>query len=252
MDKFMNIVESDTGKQVKWIDSRYYEKNGKYFPGISTILNVVSKGSQYETWLKSNGFNADYLAREAMNRGSKVHEGIQLLLEGQELIFGTIEKGAFYSRDEWRLINKFVDFYITFKPETVAIEKVLVSEKLGFGSQLDYVCLIGGVRWLIDHKTGNLYDSAKMQVSAYKQLWNEYYPEQPINKVGVMHLESTHRGRDSKGKEMQGIGWKLVEVEETDKHYEDFTHVLAMWNRQNPNYKPFNEEYPAQIKLINA
>jgi len=250
MDNFINITETDTGKQVFFIDARYYSKDNKnYFPGITTILGVLSKGKQFETWLKSNGFNADVLTKEAMEQGSHVHGAIQDLLNGKELSFGSIEKGANYTRNEWVIISRFIDFYENFKPITIAVEKVIVSDILRFGSQLDFVCMLNNERWIIDHKTGSLYDSASLQVSAYIKLWNEYYPKEPIQKAGILHLDSTHRGRDKQGKSIQGQGWKLVEIENTDKHWEDFKHIQAIWERQNPDYKPFNVSYPATYKL---
>ena len=237
-------------QRVTFPDARYYTKdNENWFPGVTTILNVVDKGEQYKKWLQANGFNADILARDAMNQGSNVHQGIQDFLNGYELRWATDEGKKLYSKKEWQLISKFVDFYTGFKPHTIAVEKILVSEKLGLGSQMDYVCDLSGEVWLIDHKTGALYDSAKMQLAALRELWNEFNPKRKIDKCGVMHLESTHRGRDKAGKSIQGKGWKLVEVEDVDKHYEDFVHVFAIWKRKNPNFKPFNLVYPDRYSI---
>jgi hypothetical protein len=246
---FINFEETDTGQQVQFIDGRYYTRdNEHWYPGVTTILGVLSKGKQYENWLKSNGFNADYLAKVAMEQGSKVHEAIQLLLEGQEVSVGNKEK-MFYTREEWQIISRFIDFCENFNPETIAIEKVLVSDILRFGSQLDYVCTLNNQRWVIDHKTGSIYDTAYMQVASYVQLWNEFFPKEPIERAGILHLESGHRGRDKSGKEIQGEGWKLIEVTDLDRHWTDFQHLQAIWERQNPNYKPFLLKYPASYKL---
>ena len=252
MDQFINIETTETGEQVKFIDSRYYTKDHEHwFPGISTILQTLNKGKQYEQWLKGMGFNADYLAHKAMAQGSNVHQAIQYLCDGKELKFGTIEKGAFYTREEWIMISRFIDFYENFKPKIIAVEKVIVSDKLKFGSQLDLVVELNGEVWIIDHKTGSLYDTAQMQLSAYVQLWNEYFPTQKAVKCGVLHLESAHRGRDKAGKSIQGQGWKLVEVENIENNWEDFKHIQALWVRQNKDYKPFNITYPATYKLSN-
>lgn len=249
MEQFTNYQMSETGQQVQFIDSRYYTKDHEnWYPGVTTILGTLSKGKQYENWLKSNGFNSDFLAKKAMEQGSNVHHAVQRLLLGDELSFGN-ENGADYTRDEWVMISRFVDFYSEFKPVTVAVEKVIVSDLLKYGSQLDYICVLNGERWIIDHKTGSLYETAYMQVASYVQLWNEYFPKEPIQRAGILHLDSAHRGRDSKGKEMQGIGWKLIEVTDIDRHWEDFKHVQAIWERNNPNYKPFNLIYPATYKL---
>lgn len=38
-------------------------------------------------------------------------------------------------------------------------------------------------------------------------------------------------------------------MEDLDKNWEDFLHLQAIWERQNPNYKPFLVEYPVTYKL---
>lgn len=246
----MNFEITEHGEQVKFIDARYYTRDREHwFPGVTTILGVLSKGKQFENWLKSNGFNADVLTREAMERGSRVHQAIQDLLLGKELVYGTTEQGAYFSRDEWQMINRFYDFYTGFNPVTVDVEKVLVSDVLRFGSQLDYVCMLNGERWVIDHKTGALYDTAFMQVASYVHLWNEFFPNEPIQRAGILHLDSAHRGRDKSGKEIQGKGWKLVPVDDIEQNWEDFQHLQAIWERQNPNYTPFNLVFPAKLRL---
>lgn len=249
MDQFINIVKGEHGEQVQFIDSRYYTKDHiNWYPGVTTILNVKDKGKQYANWLKSNGFNADYLAEKAMQQGSKVHQAIQNLLNGEEVRFGD-SSGAFYSREEWVMISRFIDFYTEFKPETIAVEEVIVSDNLQFGTQLDYVCKLNGELYYIDHKTGSLYDSASMQIAASIQLWNEYHPDMPITKGAVLHLDSAHRGRDKTGKKMQGQGWQLVEIDNIAGNWEDFKHLQAIWRRDNPEFKPFNATYPVSYKL---
>jgi len=247
---FMNFEITNTGEQVKFIDSRYYTRdNEHWYPGITTILSVLSKGKQYENWLKANGFNADVIAEKAMKEGSRIHEAVQMLLEGQEIRFGTMETGAYYSRTEWVKISRFMDFYTAFKPQTIAVEKVLVSDILRFGSQLDYVCMLDGKRWIIDHKSGSVYDTASIQLASYVKLWNEFFPKEPIECAGILHLDSMHKGRDKTGKSIQGEGWKLIPVEDLEKNWDDFLHLQAIWERQNPNYKPFLVEYPVTYKL---
>ena len=249
MDNFINIIDTDTGRQVNFLDSRYYTKDEKqWYPGVTNILSVVSKGKQYENWLKSNGFNADILAERAMTQGSHVHEAIETLLKGGEVIFGNYERMN-YTRNEWIMISRFIDFYTEFKPQTVAVEQVLVSDKLQFGTQLDYVCKLGDELIYIDHKTGSLYDSASMQIAASIQLWNEYFPQNPITKGAVLHLDSAHRGRDRQGKKIQGEGWILTEIEDIEKNWKDFQSIHQIWKRQNADYKPFNQTYPASYSL---
>jgi hypothetical protein len=247
----MNFENHDEqGKRIKFIDSRFYTKDEQsWYPGVTTILGVVDRGEQYKKWLQSNGFNADVLGKQAMEQGSHVHEAIQDFLLGREIRWATDKGDRLYTRNEWILISRFIDFYTAFKPQTLEVEKILVSDKLCYGSQIDYACMLNGERWLIDHKTGNFYDSSNMQLAALGQLWDEYFPQEKIQRYGIMHLESTHRGRDSKGKSIQGKGWKLIECENVDKEWEDFKHVHAIWRRKNPDFKPFTFSYPDRYSI---
>ncbi len=250
MDNFTTILETETGRQVQFTDSRAYSKDGiTYYPGISTILDVVSKGSFYDKWLMSNGLNAQVLAKEAMAQGSHVHEAIQDLNNGKEISFGTVEGGANYTRTEWVMISRYVDFFAGFKPEILAVEKVLVSDKLGFGSQIDLVINLNGKTIIVDHKTGGLYDTAFVQLAAYRALWSEFFPKIKIDTVAVMHLEAQTRGRDKAGKNIQGQGWKLEFAENIDKDFADFLAIQQIWKRKNPAWKPFNALYPETFKL---
>ena len=236
------------GQRVSFIDERFYTKdNVIFYPGVTTILGVVDKGSQYKRWLQTNGMNADVIMREAMNEGSRIHEAIELFLKGNEINWATDEGVAIYTKSEWIKISKFMDFYDNFKPDIIAIEMIIVSDKLQYGSQLDLICKLNGQRFLIDHKSGGLYDFG-MQLAAMRELWNENFPKEPIEKCAVLHLDATTRGRDKQEKISQGIGWKLVEIDEIDKQFEDFKHVQAIWKRQNPNFRPQNLIYPSSYK----
>jgi hypothetical protein len=147
------------------------------------------------------------------------------------------------------MINRFYEFWTNHNPEKVKVEKVLVSDKLGYGGQLDFVCKINGELWLLDNKTGNVYDNASMQLAAYGKLWDEYFPATPIQKYGIMHLEALTRGIDKKGVNIQGQGWKLIEITDIERHFKDFQNVQQIWMREFPDWKPFFASYPTKIKL---
>jgi hypothetical protein len=65
-----------------------------------------------------------------------------------------------------------------------------------------------------------------------------------------MWLRAQTRGEDKTRKKIQGAGWQLKEF---DRNYEDgfklFQHTKALWNEENPNYKPKNLIYPISFKL---
>jgi hypothetical protein len=65
-------------------------------------------------------------------------------------------------------------------------ELALVSKKHNYGGTLDAPGIFNGKRALADWKTSNRYDiKMLMQVAAYKELWNENYPDDPIGEGGI-------------------------------------------------------------------
>jgi hypothetical protein len=110
---------------------------------------------------------------------------------------------------------------------------------MGVGGQLDRVMELNGSRWLIDIKTGeNLYDEYELQLIAYKLMWEEQFPQYPIDKIGVLHLNAKTR-TDGRGDAIQGRGWKLDEITEDFKYLEKvWFNTLELWRWKNKNWKP--------------
>jgi hypothetical protein len=86
--QFNRILEiSDDFQQVTLPDSRYYKRNGNYYPSITHVLSYYPKGKQFEEWLKNMGRSADYIVKKAAEDGTKVHELVERYLEGEEIKF---------------------------------------------------------------------------------------------------------------------------------------------------------------------
>lgn len=249
----MKIIHNNDIEQVTFLDERYYldEKSQTYYPAVNTILDVYPKGYGFQQWLKDLGSNADDVLKRAGDQGTNVHNAIQRALDGLEVKWIEGEKEN-YTLDEWMMFLKFVDFYKTFNPKTLVVEQSLVSADLGFGGTLDYICKINDEIWLIDWKSGgSIYKGNKIQISAYQRLWNSKQtdPDKLIKRIGCAHLRAQTRGPDKTGKIMQGEGWKIEEVEDSDHLFKLFEHAHAIWKEENPNPKPKNMVYPDRVKL---
>lgn len=71
--------------------------------------------------------------------------------------------------------------------EIVEQEMQLVSERYRFGGTPDAIGKIDGVLCLVDWKTSNgVYSDMLLQLAAYRLLWEEAHPDQPL--VGGFHL----------------------------------------------------------------
>ncbi len=240
---------------VEFLDERFYTKDGEtFYPSVTTVLDVYPKGFGYIQWLKDMGSNAGEVLARAGEQGTKVHNAIEMYLNGEVLSWAGANEQ--YSLLEWQMIMRFVEFWDTYKPKIIAgPEKTIISDTMKVGGTIDIVCEIfdKGLTqtWLIDYKTSNgIYKTHQLQLSAYCMLWNEANPDRKIERTGILWLKSRTRGPDKTGKKMQGPGWQLVEF---DRHYSDsfklYEHTRKIYDAENPNPKPKNLIYPDKIKL---
>lgn len=249
----MKVVHNADIEQITFLDERFYldPKTETYFPSVNTILDVYPKGYGFIQWLKDLGNNADEVLKRAGEQGTNIHGAIQSFLAGNEVEWINGEKDN-YTLDEWLMFLKFVEFYKTFKPVTIAVEVSLVDAELGYGGTLDYVCELPafpGEVWYIDWKSGNsIYKGNKIQAAAYQKLWNKLNTKK-ITKLGCMHLKAFTRGEDKTGKSIQGEGWKVEEVTDPEHLQSLFDHTHAIWKEENPNPKPKNMVYPDRISI---
>ncbi len=243
---------------VQFLDERFYTKDGKtFYPSVTTVLDVYPKGFGYIQWLKDMGSNAGEVLARAGEQGTKVHNAIERYLNGEEVLWATDGK-AKYTELEWQMIQRFVEFWDTYKPKIIAGPEItVISDKRKVGGTIDIVCEIAGEIWLIDYKTSNgIYRTHELQLAAYCNIWNDAYSINPnstnpiIDRTGDLWLKSRTRGPDKTGKKMQGAGWQMVEF---NRHYDEsfrlYEHTRKIWDEENPDPKPKNLIYPDKIKL---
>lgn len=244
----MKVFYNKKMQQINVADERFYTLDGEnFFPSVTTVLEVYPKGKHFENWLKELGFNADMKLREAGDRGTKVHDTIEAYLKGREICFFNSDGRELYTRDEWKMFLRFVEFWERYNPEIIAIEEKLVSPKMQVGGTLDLVCRINGEVWYIDHKTSKaVYPTYYLQGAVYRAMWNLETKGPRINRIGVLHLNAFTRSN----KDYQGKGWKIYEPDrEFSELIKTYKHVRHIWDLENPDYRPFTETYPAKISI---
>lgn len=254
--------------RITYKDMRFNEaddKPGTWYPGATTILQCAPKDQSFYEWLKKYGNASDTISMEAMEKGSVVHRLTELYDRG-EVVSAQSESGnPLYSSNEWEMFNKYVEFSEKYKPEVIVNESSYCLSSLGYGGTLDRVINMNGETWLLDIKTGNMYEYYWMQLAAYKRLFEEWQLfnwgeiKNKIDKIGIIHLNTKTRGEDKKGKSIQGHGWCIetpdswienkVDSKDPIKYYLSlFESVKHIWNFQNPSFKPFNRVFALEVK----
>lgn len=238
---------SEDSQQITLPDSRYYRRNGEYYPSITYVLGSYPKGKHYEEWLKNMGRSADYIVKKAAEEGTKVHEMIEEYLEGKEMQFLNNWGVPQYDPDIWQMFLRFVDFWETYNPELVDVEVHLFSDKIKVAGTTDLVCKINGELWVIDNKTSNhIQSSYELQTAIYAECYEECYGIRP-DKTGILWLKSSKR-KPSKDK-MQGKGWEMVLPSRTqEENIEIFKVVKKLFDLENPNETPMFTEFKTSAK----
>ena len=163
----------------------YFE--GEKKPSVSDILGVV------------DGIALKNIPLEALERagarGTRVHE------ETENLEYGLVD----LLDDEWQEenfdISNYVYAYANFMKAhpsfPLASEEALFSHKYDFAGTIDLVKVIDGKLAIIDKKTSSTISAlrSKLQLNAYRLLWNEHHRKQPIEALYILHLKDNGEHR---------------------------------------------------------
>ncbi len=137
-DKLERILEiSEDAKQITLPDSRYYRRNGKYYPSITYVLSYYPKGKFFENWLKQVGFASEHIVKKAGEEGTQVHEMIEEYLNGKELNFLSPSGTPLFNPDVWQMFLRFVDFWEEYKPTLIEVEVHLFSDEIKVAGTCD-------------------------------------------------------------------------------------------------------------------
>lgn len=169
----------------------YKDKDGKRVPSVTSILSRFKDSGGLLYWANQKGLDGKTLeearAPEA-NAGTLAHDMVE----------GELNKRKVKMPDDKKIVakaKKAFDAYIKWQDMTALkvmhTEVSLVSDKYKVGGRLDAVGVVGNEQVLVDWKTGGVYSDHILQLAAYKLIWEENYPDQPL--VGGAHLCSFNK-----------------------------------------------------------
>ena len=173
------------------IGRTYYnpdDEDRRYIYSSTTILNVLSKGYGFNSWLKLNGSDCDRLMNEAAIKGTIIHVCCSVIAGGDELRTDTklYDKGSTYEITEaiYHNILAFKKFYNDHRPVIKAIELSLYSRDIPFAGTADYILVMPDKKGdpklcIVDIKSGKEYPkSHELQLVSYKILFDAIYGEE--------------------------------------------------------------------------
>jgi len=245
---YNRILEiSEDATQITLPDSRYYRRNGKYYPSVTYVLGYYPKGKFFENWLKQVGFSADYIVKKAAEEGTQVHELAEEYLNGAELNFLDERGRPQYNPDVWQMFLRFVEFWETHKPTLIETEVHLFSDELKIAGTCDLIVKMNGELWLLDLKTSNQLQTVyELQTAVYGQCYEECFGKK-IDRYGILWLKSSKRG--SKKDKMQGKGWEVVESSRSfEENIDIFKTVKRLFDLENPTHSPVFTEFRTTAK----
>ena len=186
----------------------YYLKDGTRVPSVTTILSRYKESGALIHW--AAGQAAEYIARNcpeqptkpgvlmlcerarreyrdvrdlAADAGTMAHAAVEAWVNGNPIVFSGQDEVVARAK---RAFGSFLEWASQTKLEITHTEVALISEKYKFGGTLDAM-LVNGRRSLGDVKTSNsIYADYLCQIAAYGVLWEENFPDQPID--GGYHL----------------------------------------------------------------
>lgn len=274
MKKEVKIVNEEKGLvQITTADERWYGKpidkkvNGvpvieyQWLPSITWITGCIPKGPFYEDWLRENGENSKELLRKAGERGTRVHNAIEQLLNGntvrmdsrydseqqfiQEEDYGSTLNYTEMNGEEWYAVLTWIAWWeekIKDKEiNIVGIERSTfyynADSGIGFGATIDLEVYIDGKYHCFDWKTSkSVYSSHVAQIcgiaaSVLIELGLKEVPYAAIVQVGY-----TRNKR----------GYKETEVE---PDFNKFKFAYSCWKHLVPKAKPTQRDLPIEASI---
>lgn len=179
----------------------YKTKDGVKCPGVTTILSRFKESGGLLHWAWQQGMDGKDFREtrdSAAEAGTVAHALVEYHITGKsnQEIAKLLDEQKVSQEIAGKALTAYENYLkweATTKLKVIKTELSLVSEKHRFGGTFDGIAVVevDGIRCLADWKTGGIYTEALIQVAAYRCLWEEHYPEQPIE--GGFHVVSFSR-----------------------------------------------------------
>lgn len=269
MKKEIRITDKKRGiVQITTADERWYMREQrnketalpefKAVPSVTWIAGHYPKGIGFYKWLAEKGWDESQAIKVAAgDKGSKVHEAISSILNGEEVRidskFLNNSSGRYedLTLEEVDCIKSFVDWKSTLESfEPLVWDFTVYSDINGYAGSIDLIAKVNGTMYLIDFKTSKeVWSEYELQVSAYRvAVENGENPIYSKNENDTDNLMLDMSGMKMAilqvGYTRNKAGWKWNEIE--DK-FSLFLAAKQIWQNESAQQQPKQKDYPMII-----
>lgn len=192
---------------------RYYYRyddagNPEFFPSVTTILSLtLPKAPHLINWIANKGIEeAERYKGERAAYGTFMHAAFEELLINRAYdldglkgklkeyieVYRLPDDFIYYADDLKKDVLAFAQFVLDYDVRPLAVEIALVHPVHNYAGMIDLPCTMLSkpgskeyINAIVDFKSGRkgFYEEAEIQLHLYAMMWNENFPDIPIDRV---------------------------------------------------------------------
>ena len=240
----INMAANKTGTFLRDDKGFYQGLTGEKLPSVSKVKGIMSK-DWMKPWVakivaehalenlqevyrlqrtageeKARKFISGVIWKEgkAAMRGTDLHDLADRYANGDPI------QNELVADDVNAMLSNYIDFVETMGVEFVATELTVRNNTVGYCGTTDAmvrVPVLGDETFILDAKTGRLYNDYPLQLSAYAHAEEAVFWDEESEKVVRGPLPSVSRSTGLVA-QISVEGWKLHRVDDLEEHFEGF------------------------------
>lgn len=207
------LIEPPKVWQLNSKGHRYYYRyddagNPEFFPSVTTILSqTLPKAPHLINWIANKGIEeAERYKGERAAYGTFMHAAFEELLINRAYdldglkgklkeyieVYRLPDDFIYYADDLKKDVLAFAQFVLDYDVRPLAVEIALVHPVHNYAGMIDLPCTMLSkpgskeyINAIVDFKSGRkgFYEEAEIQLHLYAMMWNENFPDIPIDRV---------------------------------------------------------------------
>jgi len=191
----------------KDLKQRMYEVDGKMYPRVTTILNIIHR-PELERWRGKRGnVEADRIRDDMAEIGTSLHNVCRLFNRDRSFEIPTTSQIG-------RMFSTYRQWFEMVIGTVIETEQLVVSRKFGYAGTFDLLAVLKGdtIPSVIDLKTSkDFWPTMALQLAAYREALLEEGKE--VGRRLVVRIDKLETGK--------------LEIKEYTQHARDFNAFLA-------------------------